>query len=264
MSISALYEGLWVGTLALQGVWAARIWKASLARRYPILFLYLCTMTLLGVIGYSLFAAEVRVFDMAAYTLFWMYTRPLDWALLFLLIFEMYRCVLEDYEGLCKLGRMVLYGALLGVVVLIGGLALVDPFQGAELNRWHRFWLILERDIYLAVAVVVFLLLTFKQLFRLNTAKNVQLIFASFGLYFAGHAAFSVLRAYVGPWFNGVSNVGSILLYGFCLGLGAALFSRVGEEKPVRRFSLEEYTATAQAASKQLDTLNRRLVEVLN
>ena len=140
----------------------------------------------------------------------------------------------------------------------------MDPFQGAELNRWHRFWLILERDIYLAVAVVVFLLLMFKRLFRLNTAKNVHLIFASFGLYFAGHAAFSVLRAYMGPWFNGVSNVGSILLYALCLGLGAALFSRAGEAKPSRRFSPREYTATAQAAAKQLDTLNRRLVEVLN
>ena len=264
MGVATLYEGLWATTLALQGVWAARIWRSSLTRRYPILFPYLCTLTVLGVIGYTLLAAEVRVFDRAAYTLFWMYTRPLDWALLFLLIFEVYRYILEDYQGLCKLGKWVLYAALMGVVVLIGALALIDPFQGAVLNRWHRFWLILERDIYLAVAVIVFMLLMFKRLFRLSTPRNVHLIFASFGLYFAGQAAFSVLRMYMGPWFNGVSNVGSLLLYAFCLGLGAALFSRAGEEKPVRRRPLEEYTATAQAASKQLDTLNRRLVEALN
>lgn len=259
-----LTEALWIFTLALQALWAIRLWKASLKNRYPVLFLYLWSVTLLGIIGYCLATSQVRIFGLPGYTFFWVCTRPLVWTLLFLLVFEVYSCILEEYQGLRRLGRLVLYSALASVAVLIALLAYVDPFVGNALNRWHRFWLIVERDIYLAIAAVVFLLLMFKQWFRLATSRNVQLIFTTFGLYFSGVAAFSILRTYLGPGFNAVSNVGSILLYAVCVGLGALMFSPTGEVRPQRQFSPEQYTATAKAASRQLKTLNERLAEVLS
>ena len=196
--------------------------------------------------------------------IFWIGTRPIEWALLFLLIFEVYSFVLEDYRGLKRLGRLVLYGALIGVVALIGLLAWVDTFDGSTLSRWHRFWLIVDRDIYLAIVGVVFLLLIFKQLFRLRIPKNVQLIFSSFGLYFVGASVFWIVRAYLGPSFYAASDVGTLVLYALCLALGAAKFSHLGEAKPARKFSTSQYLATARGASRQLESLNQRLAEVLS
>ena len=194
----------------------------------------------------------------------WVGTRPLEWALLFLLIFEVYSFVLEDYRGLKRLGRLVLYAALVSVVSLIGLLAWVDSFDGGTLSRWHRFWLIVDRDVYLAIVGVVFFLMMFKQLFRLRIPKNVQLVFTSFGLYFAGASAFSILRAYVGPSFYAVCDVGTLVLYALCLALGAAKFSHLGEAKPARKFSTSQYLTTARGASRQLESLNQRLAEVLS
>ena len=166
--------------------------------------------------------------------------------------------------GLKRLGKLVLYGALIGIVSLIGVLACLDTFDGAALGRWHRFWLIVDRDIYLAIAGLVFFLVIFKQLFGLRIPKNVQLVFTSFGLYFAGAAAFSILRAYVGPSFYAVCDIGTLVLYALCLALGATMFSRLGETKPARKFSTSQYLATARGASQQLESLNQRLAEVLS
>ena len=257
-------DGIFISTLVLQSVWAFRLWKLSLVRRYPVLFLYLWSSSLLGAIAYALLVSRLEVFGRSGYMMFWVGTRPLVWALLFFLIFEVYSFVLEDYRGLRRLGRLVLYGSLTGVVFLIGVLACVDNFEGAALNRWHKFWLIIDRDIYLAIMAVVFLLMMFKQLFRLKIPRNVQIVFTSFGLYFAGVSVFTVLRAYLGPSFNTASNIGSILLYALCLALGTAMFSRRGEAKPERKFSTSQYLATARGASQQLESLNQRLAEVLS
>lgn len=257
-------DAVFICTLVLQSVWAFRLWTLSLTRRYPVLFLYLWSYSLLGAIAYGLMVSRLEFFGYSGYMLFWVGTRPLVWVLLFLLIFEVYSFVLEDYRGLQRLGRLVLYGVLTGVGSLIGLLAYVDSFEGAALNRWHKFWLIVDRDVYLAIVAVVFLLLMFKRLFGLKTPKNVQLVFTCFGLHFAGVAVFTVLRAYLGPSFSTASNVGSILVYALCLSLGAVMFSRRGETKPARKFSTSQYLATARGASQQLESLNQRLAEVLS
>ena len=264
MGGATFLDAIFISTLVLQTVWAVRLWKLSLARRYPILFLYLWFSSLLGAIAYGLLVSRLEILGQSGYMMFWVGTRPLVWALLFLLVFEVYSFVLEDYRGLRRLGRLVLYGAVTGVAFLIGLLAYLDNFEGASLNRWHKFWLIVDRDIYLAIVAVVFLLMMFKKLFGLKIPKNVQLVFMSFGLYFAGVAVFAILRAYLGPSFNTASNVGSILLYALCLALGATMFSRMGEAKPARKFSASQYLATARGASQQLESLNQRLVEVLS
>ena len=264
MGSTVFLNVIFVVTVLLHSAWALRLWKLSLSRRYPVLFLYLWSSSLLGVVAFSLFVSRLEVFGESGYMMFWVGTRPIEWALLFLLIFEVYSFVLEDYRGLQRLGRLVLYGALLSVVCLIGVLAWVDSFDGAALSRWHRFWLIVDRDIYLAIVGVVFLLMIFKQLFGLRIPRNVQLVFTSFGLYFAGASAFWILRTYLGPSFYEASDVGTLLLYALCLALGAAKFSSLGELKPARKFSTSQYLATARGASQQLESLNQRLAEVLS
>ncbi len=264
MGIAVFLDAIFISTLVLQGVWAVRLRKLSLTRRYPVLFLYLWSSSLLGAIAYGLLASRLQIFGQPGYMVFWVGTRPFVWALLFLLIFEVYSFVLEDYRGLRRLGQLVLYGAVTGVAVLIGLLAYLDNFEGPALSRWHKFWLIVDRDVYLAIVAVVFLLMMFKKLFGLKTPKNVQLVFTSFGLYFAGVAVFTILRAYLGPSFTAASNVGSILLYALCLALGATMFSHLGEAKPARKFSTSQYLATARGASRQLESLNQRLAEILS
>jgi uncharacterized transporter YbjL len=173
--------------------------------------------------------------------------------------------MIEHYAGVRKLGRIVLYGVLGGTIVAIVALFYLDPYRVPDLNRWKSLWLKQEQGVYLTMAALVFALVLFKRVFGLSVPRNVQLIFATFGLYFAGFAALMVIRTFVGPEFRPTRDLIGMMLYAGCLTAGAFLFSPAGEASTERpSVDAQARPEMAARAAQQLQTFNDRLVRVLN
>lgn len=262
----SLIESLYLANCLLALFWAVRIWRLRLVRRYPILFAYLVVATAFDLIGQWLYGSALRIWGQKAYNLYWVLTTPLFWALWFGIVFEVYGHMIEHYAGVRKLSRIVLYGVLGGTALAVLLLFYVNPYSIPDLNRWKSMWLKQEQGVYLAMAALVFALVMFKRVFGLSVPRNVQLIFTTFGLYFAGFAALMVIRTFIGPEFRPIRDLLSMLLYAACLGGGAFLFSRGGEGATMaeslagRRPNPE----MAARAAQQLQSFNERLVRVLN
>jgi hypothetical protein len=259
-----LVETLWLGAQLLAAIWAFRIWRLKLVGRYPILFTYLALVAPIQLVGFFLYSSGLSVWHQKAYNLFWVVFTPCHWLLWFGVTFEVYGHMLEKYAGVRKLGKIVFYGGLAGVALIVAVLIYSDPYKIPDLNRWKSFWLKQEQGVCLAIAALVFILLLFKKIFRLAVSRNVQLVFATFGLYFAGIAALLVVRTYVGPGFRPVRDLVSMILYAVCLAVGGFLFSRSGEAEMARLEPDDLRPAMAARAAEQLQTFNDRLVRVLN
>lgn len=257
-------EALWLGVPILASIWAIKLWRLSLIRRYPILFAYLALIAPLQFGGYYLYSSGLTVWQQKAYNLFWVIITPLYWALWFGVTFEVYGHMLEKYAGVRKLGKIVLYVGLGMVAFVVAALMYSDPYKIPDLNRWKSLWLKQEQGVLLAIAALVFVLLMFKKVFGLTVPRNVQLVFATFGLYFAGVAALMVVRTYLGPGFRPFRDLMGLVLDASCLAVGAALFSRAGEAELTAGEPDDLRPAMASRAAEQLQSFNDRLVRVLN
>lgn len=264
--MSAVIESLYLANCLLALFWAVRIWRLRLVRRYPVLFAYLVVATAFDLLGQWLYGSSLRIWGQKAYNLYWVLTTPLFWLLGLGVVLEVYTHMIENYAGVRKLGRIVLYGFLGGTVVTILALFYVDPYRIPDLNRWKSLWLKQEQGVYLTMAALVFALLMFKRIFGLSVPKNVQLIFATFGLYFAGFAALMVIRTFVGPDFRPIRDLLSMMLYAGCLVGGVLLFSTAGEKTNVGESLAGGRPSPEMAAraAQQLQSFNERLVRVLN
>ncbi len=260
----SLVEALWLGAQLLATIWAIRIWRLGLIRRYSILFTYLALVAPIQFVGYFLYSSSVSVGGQKAYNVFWVVFTPLHWVLWFGVTFEVYGHMLENYAGIRKLGRIVLYAALAGAALVVATLLYADPYRIPDLNRWKSFWLKQEQGVSLGIAGLVFVLLLFKRTFRLAVCRNVQLVFATFGLYFAGIAALLVVRTYVGPDFRHLRDIISLVLYASCLAVGGGLFSGTGEAQKPPLDDGDPRPAMASRAAEQLQSFNDRLVRVLD
>jgi hypothetical protein len=237
----------------------------GLIRRYSILFVYLVVSTVCDLSGQWLYRSSIQVWGQKAYNLQWVFTTPLFWLLSFGIVIEVYNHTIENYAGVRKLGRIVLYGVLGGTVVAILALFYLDPYRIPDLNRWKAVWLKQEQGVHFAMAALVVALLLFKRIFGLTVSRNVQLIFTSFGLYFAGIAALMVIRTFLGPDFRPTKDLIGMMLYTGCLAAGALFFSPKGETSTIGRPPDDRMSADSAARAAQgLQSFNDRLVRVLN
>ena len=212
--------------LATQLVWAARMLRGSLFRRYPALFRYLTLVTVL-----SLAAMLVRGFaGIREYYLFFVFSRPVVWALFFTVLYECYGRMVADYSAVKRIGQLVMYGAFGSVAVVGALLVATDPYSVLEHQYWVKTSLLQEQSVYLAAAICVGMLLVFRRFFRLPTARNVRVIFGVFGFYFLGMAMLIVVRSYGGGELTHVLDMGGMSLSAICPAIGALMFSHAGEE----------------------------------
>lgn len=261
----SVIESIYLANCVLALLWAVRIWRLRLIRRYSILFAYLVVSTAIGLSGQFLYGSSIRIWGHKAYNLQWVLTTPLFWLLSFGIVIEVYNHMIERYAGVRKLGRIVLYGVLGGTVVVVLALLYLDPYRIPDLNRWKSIWLKEEQGVSFAMAGLVVALLVFKRIFGLAVPKNVQLIFTTFGLYFAGTAALMVIRTFLGPDFRPIRDLMALTLYAGCLAAGALLFSPKGETSTIGSPPDDRMSADSAArAAQQLQSFNDRLVRVLN
>jgi hypothetical protein len=264
--MTLLLRAVWPLSVALAGLWALRLWRTGLHRRYRWLFAYLSVEFIFGSLGLFLYYSALQVGGRLAYGVWWPIVQPIQWLLSFGVVFEIFDRLLQGYRGLQRLGRLVVYGAL----GLIGGIVIVslvfNAFTFADFDRWKIFWLKQDQSITLILAGSLFLLFVFQKAFPSVANPNVRLLFVVFGLSASVEAMLVVIRNYLGPEFRGVRDLLASGAYAACLLLGWLRFSTAGEISPLDAAPAErrgELAGAAGAAARQMKSFNDRLETIL-
>ena len=264
-------EYSWWAACLLQAGWAARLWRLGLARRYPSLLTFLVFVTVSSLAGYFLFtypqirfSLGLRDLSPQVYSWFFVISQPITWALYLCVLIEVFNRAVAGYGGLQKLSRLATYGIAVGVGVLVLGIVILDSTGNLPVWRLIGPWNRAERGIYLGLTTFCLALAAFIAYFPLSVPKNVRVVFAVFGLYFAGQVCLDALHAQLGRSFNEVRNNVTFFFYIPCLLGGLLAFSRAGEEAPASagpRWRLDERQGAMLTA--RLRSFNETLVRVI-
>ena len=242
-----------------QLVWAARLRDLRLLSRYPSLALYLLFSILSSAVVLS---AHVYHADSEAYGWLFVVAQPVGWTLLLCVVLEVYQRMIDGYDGLHRFGRLMMYGAVGTLAVVLTFLLLLDKPDGA-LGQWRNFWYRQERSVYFGLCLLSVSLAGFGAYFQLRVGKNVVVVFAVFGALFAGQALVLIVAEHFGglvQW----KNVVLPLLHGSCLLGGAVAFSRRGEEiRAGERVLSAQGVQTEVVLAERLEDLNKALLKVL-
>jgi hypothetical protein len=257
----------WPLSLALAGIWAFRLLRLGLAKRYPALMTYLVVACAAGGAAYFIRQlVDARLLGHSIYFWYWAVMQPILWLLLFAVLYECFNRMAEGYDGLRRFGRTVVYG-LAGGVVFAGALIwILDPYETPDLRFWNGVLLTQQQSVYFANAGSVLLLLAVRRFFQLPVPRNVAITLGAFGVYFVSVASMTAVRMYVGHSLgnlNGMMDAAGLVIYCLCLLFGAVAFSRHGEiVARDRRFDMPT-RETLAAASSRLQEVHDQLTKAV-
>ncbi len=250
----------WAAACFLQVGWAVRLWRLGLVRHYPALATFLVLATGSSLVGYFLFVYAERTL----YGWFFVTSQPVTWALYLCVLMEVFNRAVAGYGGLQKLSRLATYGIAVGVGVLVLGIVILDSTGNLPVSRLIGPWNRAERGIYLGLTIFCLALAAFIAYFPLSVPKNVRVVFAVFGLLFAGQVGLDALHAELGRSFNEVrKSITFFFFIPFWLA-GLLAFSKAGETVPAAataRWRLDERQETMLTA--RLRSFNETLVRAL-
>jgi hypothetical protein len=246
----------------MQTIWLGRLWRLSLVGRYPALFVFLVTSTVLGV-GMQVLSHMFNNNALARFYVYkwaWVATKPIYAVLLFCVLAEVYNRMVEDYHGLHRLGQLFMWAAS-GIAATM---FLAMSVLGASPEEFAKFWNQQERSIYTALSIFSLLLISFSLYFRLVVSLNLRIIFAVFAVTVTSAALLRTVDD-IGLMRDGVdgTQLGSIIYLAF-LGLALMRFSAAGEHAsqplPIPR-SLR--LASEAEVTEGLVHLNQQLTRIL-
>jgi hypothetical protein len=241
----------------LEVVWAHRLYRLGLARRYRVLFAYLLatglsTLVAAAILHFATSQPPLMVF----YGWYLVTTTALEWMLLFALVLEAATRMVEGYSGLQRLGQIVIHVVLAATGVLIFCMTVLD----VSLSTWRELWHAYERAVYPALTGAFFLLFVIAKGFRLPVARNLKIIFGSLGTLFAVYAGLVLLASLKVEMDPNVIRPGLGLVAVILTAGGAFLFSKRGEGDPLRAAPVG---IGSQEAGRVLQDINGVLVRVL-
>lgn len=264
MLVSLISEYMWLIFVLAAGAWAARLWQLKLTRRYPTLFCFLLFLATHSLVEHLLTLPPFRYPGAAWYRWFFFLSRPVWWLLSFLVVLEVYNRMLAGYRGFQRLGDLAKYGALGSVAVVICAIVVLDPVGAGPSTLAVKVVLLQQRAVYVALTTLCLILASFAAVFRLDIPKNVQHVFAVFGLMFSGFAVLDTLQAHIGNDIQAFRAIAIPVLYVASLVAGSVLFSPNGENAPVPAGSRSPLSAESEALTVgRLEGFNELLLKVL-
>ena len=173
--------------------------------------------------------------------------------------------MLEEFPGIRRLGRLVMFSALGGVTLACCALMLLDRSAGFFQYPFFARFTLQERSVFLCLSVLTTLLVLFISHFHLPVARNLLVLCASFGGYFILNALLLILWHYFGDEFFFLRYLlnGSFFLAGL---LGAIIFLSKAGEIEARQISapwVEQNRELELALLSQLQSFNQVLGGVL-
>jgi len=256
-----LHSGLWYGSIALEIFLLFQLLRWRLASFYPALTAYLA----LGVVRALTLAwfRQKALLSLYAWTYF--LTQPLIWIVSLLLVMELFSRTLEEYPGIRRLGRMVVYAGLAFLAAASGILIVLDRQAGFDRYPALSHMAVGHRSVHLVLSAVCLLMLLFFSHYRLSVALNVWTLFAGFGGVFVIETVLFALRRFLGEQFRPVRDLAGAAVFFFCI-LGVTLFFKPAgevEKRPFPDLRGVPDPDTQQALASQLQSFNQTLLRVL-
>ncbi len=265
MGATSVADVFYYGGTILEFLLAVRLSVLGLGGRYPVLWGYLCFEVARGCSLAYLRYTGLRLGGRNGYSLVYLLTQPVEWTLYFLLILELYSLMLDDFPGIRRLSRLVMFSALAAVALAIGAVIVLDEQAGLDHYPFISYLILQHRSVFMCLSALTLLLLLFVAHYRLPIRRNVWVCYASFGGFFVANGIVFTVRRSLGDVFHQSMNLIQSLLYLSAL-LGPVLFlSKAGESdarsvRPVWSTGDQELEA---ALSSQLRGFNQLLLKVL-
>jgi hypothetical protein len=239
-----------LGAIAL----SVKLFVTGLWKRYPIFFLYF--------IFRSFNTAWPLLMDVSSnnYLHVWMSTEPAAWIFHVLVVFELYRLVLEDHKGIYTLGRWAMYASL-AIAIPVSILTLIPHFTShtPDLTKAMGLEFATERGIDFSLALFLLLILFFLSRYPINLSRNVVVHSALYTILFFSEAFAVFLRTFkivAGPTVN-------LILVGLscaCIIAWIVLLSPRGEKIHANFPYISPQRE--KTALRQLESLNATLLKV--
>jgi hypothetical protein len=193
MIIAALVLFLKVVSLLGSALTACKLYRSGLYRRYPVFFTYFVFRVPDGIWPFVL---DIKS---PAYQKAWILTEPVLWAFYILLVFELYRLVLEKYKGLYTLGRWAMYGGIF-VSAAVSALSMILKIKPSAPQRSNIFGYLLaaERGIDLSLAIFILVILFFLSRYPVALSRNVRLHAILYSIYFLSNTFGILMRGLFG------------------------------------------------------------------
>ena len=257
-------EYSWLVFTLAASAWLFRLWQLELGRRYPTLVAFLVYLAVNSVVGFLLTLPAFRYPGATWYRWFFFVTQPLFWLLSFLVVLEVYSRMLSGYRGFQRLGDLAKYAALGGVALVIGMVILFDASGSGPSTLAVQVILLQQRAVYIALTTLCLILASFAAMFHLPIPKNVQYVFAVFGLMFSGFAVMETLGTHLGEQARAAQAVAVPVLYVVGLVAGACLFSADGEQLAVQARAVTPLSGDSEnLVLGRLEGFNQLLLKVL-
>lgn len=233
---------------------ALRLFNNGLYLRYRIFFAYVVFRVPNGTWPFFLDNKSNN------YLLWWMITEAVLWVFYVLLVSELYRLVLDKYQGIYTLGRRFMYFGVV-LAVAMSGLSLIPKInpQLPQRSRILGYFVAAERGIDFSLAIFILLILLFMAIFRLPLARNVRIHAAVYSVYFLSNTLVFLLRNLFGLRMHDQVNLLLMAASCGCLVLWLLLLSPKGESLPSPVPALSP-AGEEQRILVHLEALNRTLL----
>src|SRR5262245_26472232 len=111
--VATLSQGFWFAEIFLRILLWVRLWHLDLTPRYPVFVSYLGFATLRSLaLALLMTAGKTAAWGVRWYGNVYVFTVPVLWAFYFLICLELYSRMLDEFPGIRRLGRLVLFSAL--------------------------------------------------------------------------------------------------------------------------------------------------------
>ena len=207
-----------------------RLYTTELYRRYPFFSLYFAFRIPNSVWPLLL---DVRSNQ---YLHFWVITEPIVDIFYILMVFELYRLVLEKYEGLYTMGRWAMY-VFSAVSLTISILTLIPRIRpkAPQASKVLGYVVALDRGICLSLAIFLILLLVFVAVFpSVKLSRNVRVHAMIYPIFFLSTTMAMLLRSLFGTQLGNQFNLLFSAISAAAVVAWLVLLSQAGEEVPER------------------------------
>jgi len=249
--------GLWVAGAGLQALILWRLVRSRLFRQYPVLTAYFAWK----VAGVAPLMFAYRYLSLATYGSLYWFLKVVAWALVFLVILELYDHSLKEYQGLRRMCRFFVSGTSCVIMLSVCGSILWGTVVEADPRQWINTWLFLvQRSIRLVHTGMLLALVAFLGWFQIQTSallRYLTLVWLADG---ATEVAASALRYYSGPAAYPALAVAGPLCSIVILGGWYWALSRSYAPAEMRPWPARELTpAQAGALLRRLDVIEATL-----
>lgn len=230
-----------------------KLYKTGLYRRYRTFFWYFVVRIFLN-IGHLL----IHDTSTRAYLHFWAYTTPIAWIFYVLVVFELYRLVLERYKGLYTLGMWVMYISLV-ISIGISFVSLLLSPSAKQLTGILQTYYPMERGINFALMIFILLILIFLTQYHAPLSRNVVVYAVLYSVYFLSNTLVFLMRSVFGLRSAALLNVILTGISATCVLAWFFLLTSKGEEVSVQESGIGP--RHEERIVQQLEALNTTLLK---